>query len=70
MVHGEEEDKLAGILMIPKFPEWTETEMQGLSSSKKDTSEGYDGQGGSRGSEEPMQQGNDRADMEDDKAST
>ena len=48
MVHGEEEDKSAGILIIPKFPEWAETEKQGPSSSKKDTSEGDDGQGGSR----------------------
>ena len=70
MVHGEEEDKSAGILIIPKFLEWAETEKQGPSSSKKDTSEGDDGQGGSRRTEEPMQQGNNRADREDDRAST
>ena len=70
MVHGEEEDKSAGILIIPKFPERAETEKQGPSSSEKDTSEGDDGQGGSRRTEEPMQQGNDRADREDDRAST
>ena len=70
MVHGEEEDESAGILTIPKFPEWAETEKQGPSSSKKHTSEGDDGQGGSRQTEEPMQQGNDQADREDDKAST
>ena len=45
MVHREEEDKSAGILIIPKFPEWAATEKQGPSSSKKDTSEGDDGQG-------------------------
>ena len=70
MVHGEEEDKSAGILIIPKFPEWAETEKQGPSSSKKDTSEEDDGQGGSRRTEEPMQQDTDQADREDDKAST
>ena len=70
VVDGEEEDKLAGILIIPKFLEWAEREKQGTSSSKKDTSEGDDGQGGSRRTEEPMQQGNDQADREDDKAST
>ena len=34
VVHGEEEDESAGILIIPKFPEWAETEKQGPSSSK------------------------------------
>ena len=68
VVLGEEEDKSAGILIIPKFPEWEETEKQGPSSSNKDTSEGDDGQGGSRRTEEPMQQDTDQA--EDDKAST
>ena len=70
VVHGEEEDESAGILIIPKFPEWAESEKQGPSSSKKDASEGDDGQGGSRRTEEPMQQGNDQAEREDDKAST
>ena len=70
VVNGEEEDKSAGILIIQKFPEWAETEKQGPSRSKKDTSEGDDGQGGSRRTEEPMQQGKDQADREDDKAST
>ena len=70
VVHGEEEDKSAGILNIPKFPEWAETEKQGPSSSKKDTSEGDDGQRGSRRAEEPMQRDTDQADREDDKAST
>ena len=70
VVHGEEEDESAGILIIPKFPERAETGKRGPSSSEKDTSEGDDGQGGSRRTEEPMQQGNDRADREDDRAST
>ena len=70
VVHGEEEDKSASILIIRKFPEWAEDEKQGPSSSEKNTSEGDDGQGGSRRMEEPMQQGNDQADREDDKAST
>ena len=34
VVHGEDEDKSAGTLIIPKFPEWAETEKQGPSSSK------------------------------------
>ena len=67
---GEEEDESAGILIIPKFPEWAESEKQGPSSSKKDASEGDNWQGGSRQTEESMQQGNDRADREDDRAST
>ena len=70
VVHGEEEDKSAGILIIPKFPEWAETEKQRPSSSKKDASEGDDGQGGSCRTEEPMQQDTDQADRENDKAST
>ena len=70
MVHGEEEDESAGILIIPKFPEWFKSEKQGPSSSKKDTSEGDDGQRRSRRTEEPMQQDTNQADREDDKAST
>ena len=70
VVHGEEEDESVGILIIPKFPECAESEKQGPSSSKQYTSEGDDGQGGSRRTEEPMQQGNDQADREDEKAST
>ena len=56
-------------MIKPKFPEWAETEKQGPSSSKKDTSEGDDCQGGSDRMEEPMQQDIDQADKEDDKAS-
>ena len=70
MVHGEEEDRSAGILIIPKFPEGTDNDKQGPSSSKKDMSEGDDGQGGSRQTEEPMQQDASQAGGEDDRAST
>ena len=70
MVHGEEEDGSAGILIIPKFPEGTDNDKQGPSSSKKDKSEGGDGQGGSRQTEEPMQQDASQAGGEDDRAST
>ena len=64
VVHGEEEDGSAGTLIIPKFPEGADTEKQGPSSSKKDTSEGDDGQGGSR------QEDANQAGGEDDRAST
>ena len=70
MLHGEEEDGSAGTLIIPKFPEGADTEKQGASSSKKDTSEGDDGQGGSRQTEEPMQQDANQAGGEVDRAST
>ena len=69
VVIGEEEDKSAGRLIIPKFPEGAKTEKQGPSYSK-DTSEGDDGQGGSRRSEEPMKDDPDQVEKEDDKAST
>ena len=69
MVHGEEEDKSAGRLIIPKFPEGAKTEKQGPSSSR-DTSGGDDGQGGSRQSEEPMQEDADQTEKEYNKAST
>ena len=70
MVHAEEEDRSAGILIIPKFPEGTDNDKQGPSSSKTDMSEGNDGQGGSRQTEEPMQQDASQAGGEDDRAST
>ena len=70
VVHGEEEDGSAGTLIIPKFPEEADTGKQGPSSSKKDTSEGIDGQGGSRQTEEPMQQDANQAGGEHDRAST
>ena len=69
VVHGEEEDESADRLIIPKFPEGAMTEKQGPSSSR-DTSGGNYGQGGSRRSEEPMQEDLDQAEKEDDKAST
>ena len=69
VVHGEEEDKSAGRLVIPKFPEGAKAEKQGPSNSK-DTSEGDDEQGGSLRSEEPMQEDPDQVEKEDDKAST
>ena len=70
MVHREEEDGSTGTLIITKFPEGADTWKQGHSSSKKDTSEGDDGQGESRQTEEPMQQDANQAGGEDDRAST
>ena len=54
VVHGEEEDRSAGTLIIPKFPEEADTGKQRPSRSKWDNSEGDDGQGGSRQTEDPM----------------
>ena len=68
VVHGEEEDKSAGTLLIPRFQEEADNDEQGPSSPNKDKSEGNDGQSGSRQTEEPMQQ--DQAGGEDDRAST
>ena len=70
VVHGEEEDGSAETLIIPKFPEGTDNEKQGPWSSKKDMSEGDDGQRGSRQAEEPMQQDASQAGEEDNRAST
>ena len=67
VVHGEE-DRSAGTLLIPNFPEEADNDEQGPSSSNKVKSEGDDGQGGSRQTEEPMQQ--DQAGLADDRAST
>ena len=69
IVHGEKEDQSAGRLIIPKFQKKARSEEQGPSNSRK-KSEGDDGQEGSRRSEEPMQQDPDKAEKEDDKAST
>ena len=69
-VYGEEEDRSAGTLIVPKFLEGTDYDKQGPSSSKKDMSEGDDGQGGSRQTEEPMQQDASQAGGEDNRAST
>ena len=68
VVHGEEEDRSAGTLIIPKFPEGTDNDKQGPSSSKKNMSEGDDEQGGSRQTEEPMQQNASQAGGEDDRS--
>ena len=70
VVHGEEEDRSAGTLIIPRFPEGADNDEQGPSSSNKDKSEGDDGQGGSHQTEESMQQDADQAGGEDDRAST
>ena len=69
IVHGEEEDKSAGRLVVPKFPDGARTEEQGPSSSGKNPRRD-DGQGGSRRSEEHVQQNPDQAEKEDDKVST
>ena len=53
---------------IPRFQEEADNDEPGPSSPNKDKSEGNDGQGGSRQTEEPMQQ--DQAGGEDDRAST
>ena len=42
VVHGEEEDRSAGTLLIPKFPEEADDDEKGPSSSNKDKSEGED----------------------------
>ena len=66
--HGEEEDKTAGRLNVPKFPDKMRSEEQGPSSSgrdqKRDDTEGED-----RQSEGPMQHDPDQAGKDDDKAS-
>ena len=69
VMHGEEEVQSAGRLVVPKFPDAGRDEKQGPSSSGKNPRQ-YDGQGGSRQSEKPMQQEPDQAEKEDDKAST
>ena len=68
VVHGEEEDRSAGTLLIPRFPGEADNDEQGSSSSNKGKSEGGDGQGESRQAEESMQQ--DQAGGEEDRAST
>ena len=69
VVHGEEEDQSAGRLIVPKLPDGARSEEQGPSGSGKYLGRD-DGQGGSRRSDEPMQQDPDQAEKEDDKAST
>ena len=46
VMHGEEEDRSAGRLNVPKFPNGTRNEEQGSSSSGQN-SKRDDGQGGS-----------------------
>ena len=70
VVHGEEEDRSAGPLLMPKFRGGADTGKQGPSCSKRDKSEGDDGQGGSRQTEEPMQQDASQAGGKEDRAST
>ena len=69
VVHGEEEDQSAGRLVVPKLPDGVRNEEQGPSSSVKNPRRN-DGQGGSRRSEETMQQDPDQSEKEDVKAST
>ena len=69
VVHGEEEDRSAGRLMVPKFSDETKDEEHGPSSSEKNPRRD-DGRGESRRLEEPMQQDPDQVEKEDDKAST
>ena len=69
VVRGEEEDQSAGRIVVPKFPDGARGGNQGPSGSGKNPGRD-DGQGGSRRSEEPMQQNPDQAEKEDDKAST
>ena len=67
---GEVEDKSAGRLVIPKFPDETGSEEQGPSSSGKNQKREYKEGENHRRSEEPMQQDPDQAGKDDDKAST
>ena len=69
VVHGEEEDQSDGRQVVPKFLDEARGEDRGPSSSGKNPRRD-DGQGGSRRSEEPMQQDPDQNEKEDDKAST
>ena len=69
VMHGEEEDRSAGRLVVPKFPDGTRNDEQGPSSSGKNQKRD-EKQGGNRRSEEPMQQDQNQAEKEDDKAST
>ena len=66
---GEQEDKSAGRLVVPKFPDEMRNEEQGPSSSSTNQKRG-DKEGEERRSEEPMQQDPDRAGKDNDKAST
>ena len=54
VIHGEEENRSAGRLVIPNFPDRTRSEEQGPSNSGKNRKRD-DELGGNRRSEEPMQ---------------
>ena len=69
VIHGEEENRSAGRLVIPNFPDRTRSEEQGPSNSGKNQKRD-DELGGNRRSEEPMQQDPGQAEKEDDKALT
>ena len=69
IMHGVEEDRSAGRLVVPKFPDGTRNEEQGPSSSGKDQKRD-DEDGGDRRSEELMQLDPDQAGKDDDKVST
>ena len=69
VVHGEEEDQSAGRLVVPKYPNEVRHEEQVPSNLGKNPKRD-DGEGGSRRSEEPMQQDSDQPEKEDNKAST
>ena len=55
LMHGGEEHQSAGRLVVPEFPDGSRIDEQGPSSSGKDQKRD-DEQGGSRRSDEPMQQ--------------
>ena len=69
VMHGEEEYRSAGRLVVPKFPDGTRNEKQDPSSSGKNQKRD-DEQGGNHRLEEPMQLDPDQAEKEDDKVST
>ena len=69
VLHGEEEHQSAGRLVVPKFSDGVRVEEQGPSSSGKNPRRD-NGQGGSRRSEEPMQQDPDQTEKGNNKAST
>ena len=69
VMHGEEEDRSAGRLVVPRFPD--ESKKKRTRPFKfRERSEADDEQGGSRRLDEPMQQDQHQVEAEDDKAST
>ena len=67
--HGENEDKSAGKLVVPSFPDEKMNEEQGLSGSGRNR-ERDDKEGEDRQPEEAMEQDSEQAGKYDDKAST